>query len=76
MMAKRQHLRGVCLKTYRPSCLLYQECVQFFQIIGKLIEATLIKLSLVTLHFVIYRVTTLTDLATVLIKNKITNITN
>ena len=27
---ERQYLEGWCLKTYRPSRLSYQECVQFF----------------------------------------------
>ena len=48
----------------------------FFQVIGRFAEATLIKFSLVTLLFGIYRVISLTDLSTGFIKPKITEITN
>ena len=48
----------------------------FFEIIGRVTEATLIKFSLVTLLFGIYRVISLTDLSTGFIKPKITKITN
>jgi hypothetical protein len=48
----------------------------FFQVIGRFAEATLIKFSLVTLLFGIYRVLSLTDLSTGFIKPKITKIAN
>lgn len=48
----------------------------FFQVIGRFAEATLIKFSLVTLLFGIYRVISLTDLSTGFIKPKITKIAN
>ena len=48
----------------------------FFQVIGRFAEATLIKFSLVTLLFGIYRVLSLTDLYTGFIKPKITKIAN
>ena len=48
----------------------------FFQVVGRFSEATLIKFSLVTLLFGIYRVISLTDLSTGFIKPKITEITN
>ena len=47
----------------------------FFQIVGRVTEATLIKFSIVTLLFGIYRVIPLTDLSTGFIKPKITKIT-
>ena len=59
------------------SGLLYKECVHFFfQIIGRVIKATLIKLSLLTGCFGNCRVIPLTDLSTGFIMPQLIKFTN